>query len=476
MIGRKREKEVLDYCLSTPKSEFIAILGRRRVGKTFLVHEVYGDKLCFKMTGVYRATKVRQLEMFCIAFERYFGITVKRKPRRWMDAFQLLESALREMPKPDCGKRVLFFDELPWLYSPKGDLLSALEHFWNSYAAWSKDLVLVVCGSATSWMIDNVVKNHGGLHNRITRRIELQPFTLREAEEFLASRNIRWSRYQIAECYMMMGGIPYYLDNIPGNGETPAMAIDDMYFAKGGVLHSEYDDLFESLYRHPEPYVALIETLAGSRHGYARKELISRASIEDNGHVGDYLNALEACGFVRSYAMFGNKSKATVYQLIDPFVIFHLNFRHMQQSHARNVWQAMTDNTAKRNWQGHAFELLCLLHTEQILDALRIGGVLSVLTSWRTSGTESYDGAEVDLVIDRRDQVINLCESKFSINEYAITDKYEAELRNKLAAFRHSTGTRKALQLTMITTFGLHRNEHCGIVTSELTLADLFTK
>ena len=476
MIGRKKEKEVLNYCLGTPKSEFVAVLGRHRVGKTFLVHEVYDKYMCFKVTGVHKASKAQQIEVFCNAMERDFGVSIKAKPKRWFEVFQLLETALVSLPKLENGKRVLFIDELPWLYTPKSDLLSALEHFWNSYAAWTKDIVLVVCGSATSWMIDKIVKNHGGLHNRITRRIMLQPFSLRETEEFLLSRNIRWSKYQIAECYMMMGGIPYYLDNIPSDGATPAMAIDDMYFTKGGILYSEYDDLFESLYKHPEPYVALIEALAKKRQGYHRTELLEKAKVDDNGNAKNYLEALESCGFIRSYNMFGKKAKDTVYQLIDPFVLFHLNFKGLQRGHIRNVWQTMTDNTAKRNWQGHSFETLCLLHTEQILDALRIGGVACVLTSWRTPKTEDYDGAEIDLVIDRRDQVINLCEAKFSINEYSISEKYESELRNKIFAFQQATGTRKAVQLTMITTFGVRRNQCSGIVTSYVSLEDLFAR
>lgn len=274
IIGRQKEIALLEECYRSDKSEFVGLFGRRRVGKTFLIREVFRNRLTFHVTGKHDGSKEEQLKIFAKALNRLTPESKPAHPKNWDDAFDQLQSKLESMPKAAGVKRVLFFDELPWMVTPKSTFLSSLEHFWNDFAAWEHDIVLIICGSAASWMVDKIVDNHGGLHNRLTHRIHLMPFTLKETEEFLQKKGINWNRYQITECYMMMGGIPYYLDNIPTNGETPDMAIDKLFFTEGGMLREEYDNLYASLFSNAGPHVEIVEALATKNMGLSREEVI----------------------------------------------------------------------------------------------------------------------------------------------------------------------------------------------------------
>lgn len=474
IIGREKEIGMLMDCYKSDKSELIGIFGRRRVGKTYLVRETFGNSLTFHVTGKYKGTKTEQLKLFTKSLQAMAPDDKIAQAKTWDDAFEVLKTILKKMPKIEGQKKVLFLDELPWLATTRSGMLEALEHFWNDFAAWEHDIVMIVCGSATAWMVEKIVDNHGGLHNRLTKRIHLAPFTLQETEAFLQYKGINWNRYQIAQCYMMMGGIPYYLDYIPTGGATPAMAIDQLFFTEHGVLREEYDNLFSSLYKNAKPHMAIVETLAKKNVGLTRSEIIKSTRLDDNGTLTTYLKNLISCGFVRAYAQYGNKKKEKLYQLVDPYTLFYLRFIQNDISLGREHWNLMIDNPAHKAWQGYAFEMLAMLHIEQIRYALGFGAVSCTLSSWRTEATDMYDGAQIDIVIDRRDKVINLCEVKFSNDEYAITSDYERNLRNKINAFRISTRTKSALHLTMITTYGIRQNAHSGIVTSQVCLDDFF--
>lgn len=473
IIGREKEIRVLQECEKSEKSEFIGLFGRRRVGKTFLIREFYGDRLTFHVSGKYGAPMQEQLETFNKALKK---ITKKEEkaPQNWNEAFDRLQEQLEKMPKKKGKKKILFFDELPWMATPNSNMLAALEHFWNDFAAWEHDIILIICGSATAWMVQKVVDNHGGLHNRLTKRIHLQPFTLAETEKFLTHKGVNWNRYQITECYMMMGGIPYYLDYIPTDGETPASAIDKLFFTEGGVLREEYGNLYASLFSNHAPHIAIVETLAKKNCGMTRKEIAEKAHLHENGVLTEYLDNLEACGFIRKYNMYGMTKKNTIYQLIDPYTLFYLRFIKEDISIGNNHWSLMLDNPAKRAWEGYAFEMVCMMHIDEIRHALNFGAVSCTLSSWRAKATEEHKGAQIDIVIERRDKVINICEVKFVNDKLTITEAYEQQLRNKIEAFRAETGTKAALHLTMITTYGVKQNKHSGIITSQVTLDGLF--
>lgn len=470
IIGRKEEQQILHSAAQSENSEFVAVYGRRRVGKTYLIRETFGYKFTFQHTGLAKGNTKEQLFSFAISL-RDAGYDDCPIPKSWLEAFSLLSTYLKNSTDE---KKIVFLDELPWMDTPRSNFISAFEHFWNGWASARKDIVLIICGSATSWIINKVINDHGGLHNRVTKQIALQPFTLKECEMFAQSKGLEMSRYQLAECYMVFGGIPYYWSLLE-KGLSLAQNIDKIIFAKNGKLSNEFNQLYASLFKSPEQYIDIVTALGKKKVGMTREEIIAATDKYSNGALSKVLDELEYCGFIRKYNGFDKKSKQAIYQLIDNYTLFYFKFIQQNENNDEHFWSASIDSAMHRAWSGLAFERLCMAHTQQIKAALGIAGVLSNVYSWRKEADEMSDGAQIDLLIDRKDQVINLCEMKYSLSEYAIDAEYEQKLRNKKSTFINATNTRKAVHLTMVTTFGIKTNAHSGIVQNEITLEDLFS-
>ncbi len=469
IIGRDKEVKKLRSMLKKPTSEFVVVLGRRRVGKTFLIREAFQNNFHFHLTGLANATLSQQLVNFHTSLHKKYKGKSLPIPSTWYDAFQQL---INYLDKVKADKLVVFIDELPWLDTPKSNCIGALEHFWNSWASARKDVVLIACGSAASWMLNKVINNKGGLHNRITQKIKLLPFTLKECEEFATAKNIKWNRYQLIEAYMAMGGIPYYWDAL-----EPALSatqnIDKLFFSEQGILNDEFDNLYQSLFKNSTNHIAVVEALAKKKIGLTREEIIKHSKLPNGGGTTKVIDELETSGFVRKYAPFNKKTKQSFYQLTDFFTLFYLQFLKGNKQAKENYWINLMDNPAQRAWSGYAFELVCLTHVFQIKKELGINGMHSDEASWRSSSSKG--GAQIDLILDRRDQVITICEMKFSINPFTIDKKYAEALRNKIGSFKAETKTRKAVMFTMITTYGLNENEHStGLVQHDLTMDCLF--
>lgn len=470
IIGRKEEQQILRSAAQSENSEFVAVYGRRRVGKTYLIRETFGYKFTFQHTGLAKGNTKEQLFSFAISL-RDAGYDDCPIPKSWLEAFSLLSTYLKNSTDE---KKIVFLDELPWMDTPRSNFISAFEHFWNGWASARKDIVLIICGSATSWIINKVINDHGGLHNRVTKQIALQPFTLNECEMFAESKGLEMSRYQLAECYMVFGGIPYYWSLLE-KGLSLAQNIDKIIFAKNGKLSNEFNQLYASLFKSPEQYIDVVTALGKKKAGMTREEIIAATDMYSSGTLSKVLDELEYCGFIRKYNGFDKKSKQAIYQLIDNYTLFYFKFIQQNENNDEHFWSASIDSAMHRAWSGLAFERLCMAHTQQIKASLGIAGVLSNVYSWRKEADEISDGAQIDLLIDRKDQVINLCEMKYSLSEYAIDAEYEQKLRNKKSAFIDATNTRKAVHLTMVTTFGIKANAHSGIVQNEITLEDLFS-
>ena len=470
IIGRKEEQQILHSAVQSENSEFVAVYGRRRVGKTYLIRETFGYKFTFQHTGLAKGNTKEQLFSFAISL-RDAGYDDCPIPKSWLEAFSLLSTYLKNSTDE---KKIVFLDELPWMDTPRSNFISAFEHFWNGWASARKDIVLIICGSATSWIINKVINDHGGLHNRVTKQIALQPFTLKECEMFAQSKGLEMSRYQLAECYMVLGGIPYYWSLLE-KGLSLAQNIDKIIFAKNGKLSNEFNQLYASLFKSPEQYIDIVTALGKKKVGMTREEIIAATDKYSNGALSKVLDELEYCGFIRKYNGFDKKSKQAIYQLIDNYTLFYFKFIQQNENNDEHFWSASIDSAMHRAWSGLAFERLCMAHTQQIKAALGIAGVLSNVYSWRKGADEMSDGAQIDLLIDRKDQVINLCEMKYSLSEYVIDAEYEQKLRNKKSVFIDTTNTRKAVHLTMVTTFGIKANAHSGIVQNEITLEDLFS-
>lgn len=467
-VGREYEIRQLEKYRNSRESEFVIVYGRRRVGKTFLVKEFFDDTYDFKVTGLYKKPKKMQLKNFYLALLEY-GSSVKKVPNDWLEAFAELKKLLKGI-KED-RKKVVFIDELPWLDTHKSEFLAAFEGFWNGWGAQQNDLMLVVCGSATTWITNKILSDKGGLFNRAARRLYLMPFTLQETERYLISRGIHWSRYDIVECYMTMGGIPYYL-KLLDNELSYLSNIDTIFFKRNGPLWDEFDHLYDTLFGNSNGYMKIIEALSTKKSGLTRKEIINETKLEDNGLLTDMLKNLKDSLFVRVYNTFGYGEKNLVYQLADYFTLFYLRFIKGQQNPDEHFWTHYLDNPAKSGWAGQTFEQVCKDHIAQIKKAIGINALLTDISSWH-GGTESGK-AQIDLIIDRRDRTTNICEIKFSVGEFIIDKDYEMKLKKKMEVFREAVKSKKALQLVMITTFGVRQNAHSGIVQSQVLMDDLF--
>jgi AAA+ ATPase superfamily predicted ATPase len=468
IVGRRSELEYLERVYASGKPEFIALYGRRRVGKTYLIKEFFRNRFFFYVTGEANADMKTQLSHFDDALSAY-GHTSSGKSVSWNEAFKQLRTLI-EQSKSET-KKVIFLDELSWLDTHKSKFLSALEYFWNSFASSREDILLIVCGSATSWMIKNVIRDHGGLYNRITGQIELQPFTLHECEQYLTKQGIVMSRYHIVECYMIFGGIPYYLSMLEKQ-KSLAQNVTDICFGTTGRLTEEYANLFVSLFSRPEKHERIVAALSKKRKGLTREEIVELSGLPNGGGVSAALKELTQCGFIRLYKAFGQKTKGAMYQLIDPFTLFHLNYIKRYRDADGFFWQGFASGGAHGAWSGYAFELVCLLHIAQIKSKLGITGVVTHTSSWQ--GEHNGNKTQIDLLIDRDDGVINLCEMKYANGEFVITADYDKKLRNRTELFRSAANTRKAIHLTFVSTYGLAPNKYRDIAQAEVTMDDLF--
>lgn len=471
IFGRISEKKQLDKILNSDHAEFLVVYGRRRVGKTHLIHEYVGDKFGFYVSGVLNSGIEVQQAAFRTALEA-FGLK-ESKATTWLQLFQELRQLLSERlsaPKP-C---VVFLDELSCFDTANSNFMSALDNFWNAWAVWQKNLKLIVCGSATSWIIDKLINNHGGLHNRLTSEMYLRPFTLAETEQYLQSKGVRWDRSMVIEAYMVFGGIPYYL-NLVEKGDSFAQMIDKAYFAQKAPLKHEYRRLFTSLYRSPEPYIKIVETLAQCKQGLTRKQIAEKIHNTSGGRLSKLLENLINCDFVRRYYV-RTKTKVSaqecIYSLSDLFTLFHLHFSPKNITED-NFWQTHINTSLIRSWQGLAFEQVVMHHIPQIKQALGISGMGVEYYAWRSKETNPL--SQIDLILDRADNLMNICEIKYSRVDYQLNKSELDKLRERNKNFLIETGTHKGTLLTLITSVGLKQNDYIYAIDKHITANELFT-
>jgi predicted AAA+ superfamily ATPase len=473
MIGRKKEIEILANAYASKKPELVAVFGRRRVGKTYLVGSFFKGKIDFELTGLKDGTQEQQLRNFSYSLkDAQKSATLPTVPIDWLEAFHQLKTHLESLS--DLEKRkVVFIDELPWMASGKSDFLTGFSYFWNSYAV-KTNIVVVICGSATAWMIQKIINDKGGLHNRVTRRIHLQSFTLAETEAYFLEKHIAFDRYQLLLLYMTMGGIPHYLDQVEG-GKSAVQNIDEICFQPQGLLRTEFANLYSSLFSNSERYEAIVHALSSSWKGMSRLEIIAKTNIKDGGGLTVLLQELEQSGFISAYVPFGKKKKDTLFRLTDFYSLFYLKFIKDIPIQETITWTSLSQTQTWITWSGYAFENICFRHIDNIKSALSIGGVHSNQYSFLAKATEDREGTQIDLLIDRKDNVISLCEAKFYNDEWALKKADADNLRRKKSIFRYVTGTKKQIFIVLITTFGLLKNKHSlGLVDNILDMNALF--
>lgn len=478
MVGRKEEKKYLLSLLEEDEPQFVAVFGRRRIGKTYLIRETFNHEFTFEHTGLSNnqiepgKRKEAQLEKFSESLREY-GYISDRKLTSWNDAFNALKEVIIASKQE---KKVIFIDELSWMDTKDSGLISALEGFWNGWvtARAKKDVILIVCASATYWMVENVVNSKGGLHNRLTGQINLNPFTLHECEEYVHSKNIILNRHQLLQCYMIMGGVPYYWSLLK-KGKSLPQNIDNIFFKEGAFLSNEYENLYGALFNNKDQYIRIVEALSTVNKGITRDEICDVAKIASSGDLTRKLTELENCGFIRKYVPFGYRNKNCLYQLIDNFTLFYYKFMR-NNVHNENFWKEKINSPEVRAWSGVAFERVCLEHIPQIKKALGISGVYTEINSWQCNKDEENGlyGSQIDLLIVRRDQIINLCEMKYSESEYMVDSKFDINLKRKISDFVKKTKTKYAIHSTLITTYGVNDNAYVREIQSLITSDDLF--
>ena len=463
MIGRKKEIRELENAYSGRESEFVAVYGRRRVGKTYLVRETFSGRMVFQHTGLKNKPTAIQLDRFRQSLAEN-GLPECGVLKNWYKAFDALKTVIAASNRP---KKVVFLDELQWMDRPNANFVSALENFWNGWASARKDVLLVVCGSASSWILRKIVYNKEGLHNRVTYRIPLRPFSLAECEAYAKDRRLEFTRRQLAELYMILGGVPYYWHFLE-RGKSVAQNIDEMFFSKSDKLEGEFDELYASLFQSPDPYIRIVTALATKKVGMTRDAISAASGVAESGKMTQCLDDLDRCGFIRKYTPLGKTNRGSVYQLMDNFTLFYFSFMASGRGGDRQYWSKLQSTRTHSTWAGLAFERLCLQHVDQIKRALQIGGVITNEHSWYSPA------AQIDLLIDRDDGIINLCEMKFTEGVHAISRQESEAVRRKKLVLKEETATKKAVYVTYVTTEGLKRNPYANDIQSEVTLDDLF--
>lgn len=475
IIGRKKETEELIRLYNRVEAQLVTVHGRRRVGKTFLIRETFKDRFAFHHTGLspieLKGNNLldAQLKAFLSSLNEY-GDKHDTRPADWVEAFKWLKELLCTKSRNE--RQVVFIDEMPWLDTPRSNFVTAFEHFWNSWASGQDNIMLIACGSASGWIQDHLIDSPGGFYGRSNSNIHLSPFTLNETEQLLSYNDVQLSRYDIAELYMAVGGIPYYL-NLAVPGDSVAQTIDRLFFARKSKLSDEFNRLFNSIFVKAETSKEVIRVLASRHAGFSRDEILQKTGISPGKEMSRLLRALEAADFIELYQPFGNDKRHLCYRLIDPFCWFWLQQVEgkMREEH---YWQNHQNQPGLNSWRGIAFEEICLLHSYQIKSALGVGQVASNQSNWSISGDEGTKGHQVDLIIDRADRVVNMCEMKCYNDDFEVSSDYARTIRSRMNAIKEHVSRRASIQPTLVTTFGLKAGPNAGVFANTITLDDLF--
>lgn len=478
MVGRKDEIAELNRAYMSNRAQLVAVYGRRRVGKTYLVDETFKGKITFRHAGlspieVEKGASISPLKAQLKHFYNSLllhGMKKTECPENWLDAFLMLEMLLESKGADE--KQVVFLDELPWMDTHKSGFITAFEGFWNTWGCHRSNLIVIICGSATSWITDNLINNHGGLYNRLTYELKLSPFTLKECEMYFSDAEIKMSRYDIAQAYMITGGIPYYLSYFK-KGKSLAQNIDSLFFAKNARLKNEFERLFFSIFNRPEIMMSIVRFLSTRNSGYTRKEISENVKCSLGGDFSRMLYALMESDFIVKYVPFGYSKRQEHYKLVDSFCMFYIKFVENKNKLNESFWQNNQVAQSVVSWRGFAFEGVCFNHIAQIKQALGISGVSTSTSAW-SKKEDDTEGTQVDMIIERKDNIVNMCEIKFYGNEFAVGKDYYMKLLNRQELLAKELSPKVIVHNTLVTTYGLRYNEYSSIFDNVVVLDDLF--
>ena len=470
LAGRKDEIEILETCIKSDSSEFIAMYGRRRIGKTYLLRQVFKPNIIFEASGIHENEMPQQLESFWfVLLEQMPALQFTSPPNTWLQAFALLKKYILSLKGKK--KKVIFLDEISWFDTARSGFLAALDNFWNQFCTKRDDIILTICGSAASWIINKVINNRGGLHNRVTKTIQLFPFTLAETNEYLLLNNIQLSKKDVIELYMCIGGVPFYYKDI-SKGKSVVQIINELCFSSKATLKKEFNNLYASLFKNAHLHVAIVQALANKNKGLTRQEIIEETGLSSGGGMTTLLSELIECSFITEIYPINKTKEDKLYRLIDEFSLFYFKFMYKSKI---TDWTTIFSKQSYKIWCGYAFETVCMKHVAKIKNKLGISGIASNEYSWIKKGTKTEQGCQIDLLIDRADNCINMCEIKFHNAVFEVTQQYVNTLRDKREIFKINTKTKKNIFITFITLYGVKQNEYSlNIASNELVGEDLF--
>jgi AAA+ ATPase superfamily predicted ATPase len=468
IIGREREKIILDKLVQDDESHFLAVYGRRRIGKTYLIRQYFAKQMVFEVSGLNEKDKDQQLENFWIT-QYDFEKSKREKSTTWLQAFQNLKDYVSTIKGNK--KKVIFLDEIAWFETPKSGFLAALDKFWNQFCSKRSDIILVICGSAASWIIKKVVNNKGGLHNRLTCQIQLQAFDVQETKKYLLKKGIKLVDADLVKLYMCIGGIPYYLRYFE-KGNSVDQFINQLFFDENAHLKNEFANLYASLFKNHESHVSVVKALSLKNKGLTRNEILKATKLTSGGGFTKVLTELIVCGFVKEIAPIGFKKEEVLYRLMDEFTVFY--FKFLATLKKKSTWLQFANSQVVKIWQGYSFENFILKHINLVKKQLGISGILSNEYSWFFKGNTIDQGTQIDFVIDRADNCINIIEVKFHNTTFEITKDYHKTLLNKKELFIEKTKTKKNVFVTMISLNGVKVNEYyLSAVNNQINLSQM---
>ena len=479
-VARKEELLTLKTEFSKKESSFIAIYGRRRIGKTELINHFLSqqDGVLFSVTGAYDVGLKAHLANFSNKLALVFGCT-EEKFTSWDKAFWALQNELRNSQLPEGGKISIFIDELPWLAEMKDNgFKGALSLFWNDFASKRDDIFLVVCGSATAWIIRHIIDDYGSLSNRITTQIHLDVFTLSESKIFLEQQGHKGlSHKTVVDYYMVLGGVAHYL-TLLNKDLSFVQNINRLFFAKNGILRTEYNRLFRSLFKNHQVHEKIVDSLSIGWSGQSLAELGKRKGLTKGAALSNALKELEASNLLVKRYRYGQKKRDVLYSIRDPFIYFYNKWiksvSQLDFISNPNYFLAVYKSQSYKSWCGFAFENIAHQHILAIKKALGIAGVITKNHYWRANNTVSK-GAQIDILLERADDVINIIECKYHNTPFTINKRYAAELENKETIFIENTGFNGSVQIVMLSSAGLKENAYSqSILSRSLDLGIFF--
>ncbi len=460
-ISREQEYTLLNKLCHSKHAELIAVYGRRRVGKTFLIRNLLNEfEISLEATGMKNGTLKQQLTHFTSALSKtFFNNLPIQTLNSWEDAFALLSEKVNELPKNK--KIVIFLDELPWLATKRSKLLEYLDYYWNTQWSKNNNFKLICCGSAASWMLNNLINAKGGLYNRVTRSLLLEPFTLTQTKEFLNSRHLKLKNKEVLDCYMVAGGVPFYLEQFQ-KGLSVTQNIEKMCFQKDGLLFDEFPRIFKALFDQADVNFNIVKAASAQQYGISREDLLRKIKMKSGGTFNKRIEELIASGFIAKFIPYGMKKKSMYYRVVDEYTLFYLRWIEpaKQQTYIiKNYWTQRVDKPEWRSWSGYAFESICYKHIDQIGKKLGLRNIPYFAGNWRRQASNpKEEGAQIDLLFDRDDGVITLCEIKYSKNDFTLDKATALNLTKKIRVFEKHTKTKKHIQLALVTTHKLKHN------------------